>query len=68
MKTEKLYSIEEIADYISGWAMGQFGEVEKIGKHVLFNSLSQLEDDQDGIEAQCWKGKRRGQSEQILDL
>ena len=48
---EKTYTIQEIASYISGWAMGDFGEVEKIGKYVLQNALSQLECDQDGIEA-----------------
>jgi hypothetical protein len=45
------YTIEEIAEYIAGWAAGPFDEVERIGAAVLVNSLNQLRDDQDGIEA-----------------
>jgi hypothetical protein len=46
-----LYSIEEIADYISGWSMGPYESVREIGKAVLLNALSQLQCDQDGIAA-----------------
>jgi hypothetical protein len=45
------YTVEEIAEYIAGWATAPFDEVEKVGKAVLLNALNQLEDDQDGIEA-----------------
>jgi hypothetical protein len=45
------YSIEEIADYISGWSMGPYESVREIGKAVLLNALSQLQCDQDGIAA-----------------
>jgi hypothetical protein len=45
------YTIKEIADYIAGWSMAPYDEVEKIGAATLANALSQLEDDQDGIEA-----------------
>jgi hypothetical protein len=48
---KKLYSIEQIADYIAGWSSGSFGEVQKIGKATLLNALSQLNCDQDGIQA-----------------
>jgi hypothetical protein len=51
-KNADLYTIEEIAEYISGWATGSsFDSVRRIGKHVLLNSLSQLKCDQDGIAA-----------------
>jgi hypothetical protein len=45
------YSIEEIADYISGWSMGPYESVHEIGQAVLLNALSQLQCDQDGIAA-----------------
>lgn len=47
--TENTFTIEEIADYITGWVSGSYGEVEKIGESVLKNALHQLRDDQDGI-------------------
>lgn len=45
------FTVEEIASYISGWAMGPFDSVREIGKATLLNALSQLECDQDGIAA-----------------
>ena len=48
---ERKYSTKEIADYISGWVMGKYGEVQKIGEYAMRNALSQLEDEQDGIKA-----------------
>jgi hypothetical protein len=45
------FTVEEIAQYISGWAMGPFDSVREIGKATLLNALSQLRCDQDGIEA-----------------
>ena len=45
------FTVEEIAQYISGWAMSPFDSVRKIGQYVLQNALSQLECDQDGIAA-----------------
>ena len=43
-EAESLYSIEEIADYIAGWHLST-------ESGALANALSQLKDDQDGIEA-----------------
>jgi hypothetical protein len=48
---ETRYTVEEIAEYIAGWASGPFEEVERIGVAVLGNALNQLRDGQDGIEA-----------------
>jgi hypothetical protein len=45
------FTIEEIAEYIAGWSMSEFGNVEKVGKATLLNALSQLRCDQDGIAA-----------------
>jgi len=45
------FTVEEIARYISGWAMGPFDSVREIGKATLLNALSQLRCDQDGISA-----------------
>ena len=47
----KTYTVEEIADYISGWTMGEYDEVEEMGQYILKNALTQLRNDQDGIEA-----------------
>jgi hypothetical protein len=49
--SEQKYTIDEIAEYISGWASGSFESVQAIGQGVLLNALSQLRCDQDGIEA-----------------
>ena len=45
------FTIDEIADYIAGWTLGSFDEVQKLGAHVAHNALNQLRDDQDGIKA-----------------
>jgi len=48
---DERFTVDEIADYISGWAMGPYDSVREIGQYVLKNALSQLECDQDGISA-----------------
>lgn len=50
-KEAPLFSIREIADYISGWATGPYESVQEVGRVVLHNALNQLQDDQDGIDA-----------------
>lgn len=45
------FTITEIADYIAGWTVGSFDEVQKLGAHVASNALNQLRDGQDGIAA-----------------
>jgi hypothetical protein len=45
------FTVEEIAEYISGWSSGPFDSVREIGKAVLLNALNQLDDEQDGIVA-----------------
>lgn len=47
----KLFTIEDIAEYIAGWASSSFNSVERVGKATLLNALSQLRDHQDGIAA-----------------
>ena len=59
MKEEPTFTVEEIARYISGWAMGPFDSVRAIGKATLLNALSQLECDQDGIAAVCARNKNK---------
>jgi hypothetical protein len=48
---DERFTVEEIASYISGWAMGPFDSARAIGKATLLNALSQLKCDQDGISA-----------------
>jgi hypothetical protein len=49
-KEENRYTIEEIAEYLSGWASGPYNKVQQISEGVLKNALNQLKDEQDGIE------------------
>jgi hypothetical protein len=51
LDSDTRFTVEEIAHYISGWAMGPFDSVRAIGKATLLNALSQLRCDQDGIDA-----------------
>lgn len=51
-KNEPLYTRAEIADFLSGWAYGDFDEVQKIGQRVCQQALFLLRDPQDGIETQ----------------
>jgi hypothetical protein len=49
---QRKYTIEEISEYISGWAGGDtYESAQKIGAAVLSNALSQLNCEQDGIQA-----------------
>lgn len=63
---ERTYTTQEIAEYISGWVMGNYGEVATIGEYVLRNALSQLEDEQDGIEAVMERKEYYKQNEQQI--
>lgn len=45
------FTVEEIADYISGWVAAPYESVLEVGETVLSNALNQLRDYQDGIEA-----------------
>jgi 3-hydroxyacyl-CoA dehydrogenase len=54
------FTVEEIAQYISGWAMGPFDSVRVIGKATLLNALSQLRCDQDGISAVIRRKREQG--------
>jgi hypothetical protein len=45
------FTIDEIADYIGGWAIGCFDEVQKLGQQVSGNALQQLRHEEDGIAA-----------------
>jgi transposase InsO family protein len=47
---EPTFTIDEIAEYIAGWTMGSFGEVDALAKQAASLALSQLRCDQDGIE------------------
>jgi hypothetical protein len=45
------FTIDEIADYIAGWTIGGFDEVQKLGQQVAGNALQQLRHEEDGIAA-----------------
>lgn len=55
----KTYTIQEIADYIKGWASGPYESVKEIGEATLKNALNQLECEQDGIAAVCHRNSIR---------
>ena len=53
------YTIEEIADYLGGWTIGTWDEVEELGARVTHNALNQLRDPEDGIAAVRQRRKLR---------
>ncbi len=55
-KNAPLFTLEEIAAYLSGWASGPFDKARKIGEVTLHNARLQLRDTQDGINT----SRRRG--------
>lgn len=48
---EPTFTVDQIAEYLAGWTLVPFNEVEKLGANVAHNALSQLRDPQDGIAA-----------------
>lgn len=50
-QNQPLFSIREISDYLAGFTMGRFGETKSVAEAARLNALSQIRDENDGIEA-----------------
>ena len=56
---ETTFTIFEIASYLAGWTMGEYGELETLAGETLQFALAQLECQHDGIIAVTHRQKNQ---------